>query len=161
MTSGSEVLRTKSRYCDLSSIRPNPVLGPPDLCFASAVDRKDRGGEASAATGDVAFFRCLSCRSRDSTRRKCTEGRCKLFLCLQLFRYSNRWGRAILDFPPHSPLDQSLIRRRDFPVSETQQIVMGGTLHVGTHSHSPQIVNAVVAVRRKQFDAAINQGVAT
>jgi hypothetical protein len=56
MTSGSEVLRTKSRYCDLSSIRPNPVLGPPDLCFASAVDRKDRGGEASAATGDVAFF---------------------------------------------------------------------------------------------------------
>ena len=90
-----------------------------------------------------------------------TEGRCKLFLCLQLFRYSNRRGRAILDFPPHSPLDQSLIRRRDFPVSETQQIVMGGTLHVGTHAHSPQIVNAVAAVRRTQFDAAINQGVAT
>jgi len=83
-----------------------------------------------------------------------------LFLCLQLFRYSNGPERGILGFPPHSPLDQSLIGRRDFPVSETQQIVMGGTLHVGTHSHCPQIVNAVAAVRKKQFDAAMNQGVA-
>lgn len=54
-TSGSEILRNKSRHCDLRCIWPNRVLGPPDLWFASAVDRKDRGGEARTQPAMLLF----------------------------------------------------------------------------------------------------------
>lgn len=45
-------------------------------------------------------------------------------------------------------------------MSERQQIVMGGALHVVTHLRSLLIVNAVAEACRKQLGAALNQGVA-
>lgn len=75
------------------------------------------------ATGDVAFSGAF-CPGLEIRRlRKFSVGRCKSLLCLKLFRYSNRSGRAILDFPRIAPLNQTLIRRRDFPVSETGRLL--------------------------------------